>query len=391
MKILLVHNHYKYSGGEDVVFSAEKKLLESYNHYVTTYEDTNNHVKGLEKIHGAANAIWSYSSANKIQSILEVEKPDVVHFHNIFFNLSPSVFWACKKSDIPVVQTLHNYRMICPAATLFRKKRICEKCQGTFFPWPAVQYGCYRNSRIETALVGFINTFHKIIGTWQDKIDIFITLTEFSRRKLIEGGIRSEKIYVKPNFMPSNPQRKANIGDFALFIGFLDKHKGIFTLLNAFRKLKNIPLKIVGDGPQKQRIRTIVQKENLNNIQIIGRIDRSNVLKYMQKARLLIFPSECYEGFPVTIVEAMASGLPLIVSGIGAMAEIIQHGKNGLHFLSGNPSSLADAVNEVWNDDKLTTKLSEKSREKFERLYTPKRNYEILMNIYNRAIETAKS
>jgi len=392
MNVLFVHNRYTQPGGEDAVFEAEVSLLRKNRHKVNIFIEDNSKLKKINPLKIAIETIWSKNSLTKIQKLIKKEKPNIVHFHNTFLRISPAAYYACKEAGVPVVQTLHNYRLICPGALLFRKGRICEQCIGKSIPWPGVLHGCWRDSRAGTALVTTMLVVHRLLKTWTEKVDIYIALTEFARKKFIEGGLPAEKIMVKPNFVEPDPGAKDyKIGDCVLFVGRLSQEKGLFTLLKAWKLVKNIPLKIVGDGSLRESLENFVNRANLSEkVEFLGRCSRKEVIQLMHKARFLVFPSEWYECFPMTIAEAFACGLPVVVSRLGAMAEIVENGCTGLHFNAGDSEDLATKVEWAWTHPQEMAEIGREARREYEAKYTAERNYEILMEIYGKAIEKCR-
>jgi len=391
MKILLVHNSYQQHGGEDVVFQQEKELLQGGGHEVITYEKNNedalqeaNHSKVLL----GARTIWAVSSRKEFRSILRQHKPDIVHVHNTFVMISPSIYSACKEEGVPVVQTLHNYRLICPAATLFRDGRICEECVGGGI-WRGVLHGCYRDSRAATATVALMLTTHRLLGTWEQLIDHYIALTEFARQKFVAAGLPEEKISVKPNFVPSDPGERSTLGRFALFVGSLSDAKGVWALLHAWQTNRlSIPLRIVGDGPLKEELVNFAQRNQLVNVSFTGQLPHSRVLNLMKKARCLIFPSEWYEPFGLTLLEAFACGLPVISSGIESLRDLVRPEDTGLVFNAGNSQDLADKVRWAWDHPAEMRAIGKNARAEYRLKYTAEQNYESLMEIYARTLHT---
>lgn len=396
MRILLIHNRYQQPGGEDVVFEAERSLLEQMAHVVTTFVEDNAGLNGMSALKVAVDAIWSREACTKIRRLFEKSKPDVVHFHNTFLRISPAAYDICKQARIPVVQTLHNFRLLCPAATFFRNQSVCEDCLGRIIPWPGILHGCWRG-KSRTAAVAAMLTVHRLLKTWHEDVDIYISLTEFARKKFIEGGLPAERIFVKPNFVMTDPlvvgnDRKSTYDGsgttpYALFVGRLSPEKGVRTFLLAWRSLKGIPLKVVGDGPLLNEVKASIKKEGLENVEVLGRLSREGVFSVMRKSQALVFPSEWYEGFPVTIAEANACAVPVIASRLGAMEEIVDDGRTGLLFEPGSHEDLAAKIRWAWDHPIEMAQMGRNARREYELKYTPERNYEMLMDIYQRAIE----
>jgi len=388
MRVLLVHNYYQQKGGEDTVFATEWALLSQYGHDIIEHTESNRTIKGINKLTIPARAIWSYSSYQKLLRLLYRARPNVVHFHNIFLLISPSAYYACKEAGVPVVQTLHNYRLICPAATFYRNGHICEDCLGRTLPWPGIFRGCWRGSHAQTAVVAAMLTVHHWLKTWQKQVDIYIALTEFARRKFIEGGLPAERIVVKPNFVHPDPgmDEKNNNRDYMLFVGRLSPEKGIQTLLRAWQYLKKTPLKIVGSGPLMGEVQVFVREQNLKCVEVLGQCGYKEVLTLMKSARCLVFPSEWYETFGRVVVEAFACGVPVIASRLGAMAEIVEDRRTGLLFEPGNTEELAAKVEWAWSHSEEIEEMGREARRDYEEKYTAERNYEMLMEIYRRAM-----
>lgn len=386
MRILLCHNQYQLAGGEDTVVDAELQLLQSASHEVTLHLVSNDAIQTLpQKIRAGLQVSYSREAKAAMHKLLEQHQPDVVHFHNIFPLLTPSVYEACHERNIATVQTLHNYRNICPGALLMRNNKVCELCV-TGSPYHAVVHGCYRGSRLQSLPVAHMVSRHRHQGSWHHLVDRFIALTDFARNKFIEAGFPADKIAIKPNFIaPPTEDGYTERENFALFIGRLSEEKGIRTLCEAFDGLAT-PLIIAGDGPLAGELK----QPAATNIRFLGRQNREQVYDLMRRARVLIMPSVWYEGFPMVLVEAFAHGLPVICSRLGGMQEVVQDGVHGLHFTAGSSMDLREKVQAFYADDALTARMRENTRETFLSRYTPEINYRILMNIYQEAIDARK-
>jgi glycosyltransferase involved in cell wall biosynthesis len=385
VNILLVHNYYLQPGGEDVVFRAEAELLRRNGHTVKMYEEFNTRIENLNLGSLVVGTIWSEESRRRLLRILESEKPAVVHFQNTFPLISPSAYYACRQANVAVVQSLQNYRLLCPVATFYRDDQTCEDCLPKLVTWPGIQHACYRGSHAQSAVVTAMLAAHRMLGTWKNNVDAYIALTEFARAKFIEGGLPAKKLYLKPNIVAVDPGLKEEKGNFALFVGRLSPEKGIRTLLAAW-KLLAVPLKIAGDGPMRSEVLHSLQHRDLERVEYLGAVSHTEVLSLMKQARILLFPSEWYEGFPMTIAEAFACGLPIIASRLGAMAEIIRHKETGLLFTPGDYSELADQVMQLWNSPEDLLSIGQNARLEYEEKYTPDKNYEVLMKIYSHAL-----
>jgi glycosyltransferase involved in cell wall biosynthesis len=382
LRPLLVHNRYQQPGGEDQVFSAETALLRGNGHDVTLYEEDNSRITDRNATAVAMDAVWNSQSARAIGELIQKHKPDVVHFHNTFPLISPAAYYAAQRQGVAVVQTLHNFRLLCPGATLLREGAVCEECIQMHSLRPAMAHKCYRGSRPATAAVAIMLTVHRAMGTWRRKVDRYIALSEFAREKFIEGGLPANRIVVKPNFVAPPPEVGEGRGQYALFVGRLSEEKGIAALSSAWRGLADIPLTVAGDGP-------LAGTEWPNGVSWIGRQPREKVLSLMREAQVLIFPSLCYETGPLTIIEAFACGLPVIASNLGSMAEMVTHEQTGLLFNPGDAMDLARKVRWAFEHPDLVELMRVAARREFEEKYTAERNYEMLMAIYETAIENA--
>jgi glycosyltransferase involved in cell wall biosynthesis len=275
---------------------------------------------------------------------------------------------------------------MCPAATYFRDGKICELCREASL-WESVRHACYRESHGATAAVALMLAMHRKARTWTDKVTLHIALTEFSRRKFTEGGLPAEKIVVKPNFISPDPGEKKEVGEGAVFVGRFWPEKGVATLLRAWRQLPTpIPLRIFGDGPLRTELERMASDLNLSNVTFAGHVSNEITQAAIKSARLLIFPSENYENFPVTIVEALSCGTPVVCSRLGAMQEIVRDRVTGLHFTPGNSGELAQQVAWAWDHPSEVKEMGRAARLDYEQKYTAESNYATLMSIYRQAI-----
>ena len=389
MKVLLVHNEYQIPGGEDVVFRQEEQLLSSFGHRVVTYKRTNQEIKrysSIQRLMLPKQLIWAEDARRDIARILREEKPDIVHVHNTFTQTSPSIYAPCRKAGVPVVQTLHNFRLLCPAATFYRDGHACEECV-THSLGRSVRHGCYRGSRLATAAVATMLATHRSLHTWTKNINAYIALTEFARQKFIRGGFPPEKICVKPNFVARDPGLSTEEGGYVLFVGRLSQEKGLHTLLRAWVHFKNsIPLHIVGDGPLRAELESDAARNSLSSVRFLGRLSREETQEAIKGAHFLIVPSECYENFPMTIVEAFAAGTPVICSRLGAMQEIVKHECTGLHFAPNSSADLACSIAWAWSHRARMRAMGMAARREYELKYTAEKNHSLLMDIYQQAM-----
>jgi len=387
MKILQIHNKYQLKGGEDVVYATEKELLEANGHTVIIYERHNKEIEEYSLIKKSAllwNTSWSKESYTEITDLIAKEKPDICHVHNYMPLISPAVFYACRNNNVPVIQTLHNYRMLCSNAYLFREGKVCEECLGKSL-YHSVKYGCYRNSRIQTyALARMIET-HKQRETWGKVIDGYICLTDFAKAKFIEGGLPEDKLFIKPNFLSETKLNNCEKNKYFFFIGRLDNTKGISTLINSFKEIENIQIKVAGDGPLKKLL-----KKTYTNIEYLGQQNRNKILEFLGSSIALIFPSVWYETFGLVAIEAFACGKPVITSNLGTMSELIEDGKTGLLFEPGNAKDLAEKIKWAYEHKAEMKQMGLNARKVYEDKYTPENNYKMLMDIYNTVIDRKK-
>ena len=382
MKILLLHNAYQLRGGEDSVLEQESKLLQKNGICFETYVIDNRHItRPINKIIAAIGACFSVRSYFLTRRLISTQKPTLVHVHNFFPLLSPSVFYACKHEHVPVILTLHNYRIICPTALLMFDGVIRETSVHNG-PWWALSHRVYKNSYVGTFFLCLMIWLHRIVGTWQTKVDTFIALTDFGKSKFIEAGLPPSKIVVKPNFVDM-PFPTVTKKDKLLFLGRLSEEKGVRVLLDAILLDGGIGkfISIAGEGPLSNQVA-------ISDATYLGLLNARDVSTQMQSALALLMPSIWYEGFPMALVEAYANGLPVIASRIGALAELVEDGVTGLLFEPGNSGDLAAKM--VWaleHPDEIR-RMGKAARARYEALYTPERNYEQLMSIYRAAINS---
>jgi glycosyltransferase involved in cell wall biosynthesis len=380
--VLSVHNYYQQPGGEDRVFTDEAELLEKNGHEVHRHEDHNDRICA-NSMGAARDAVWSRRTFQHLDSLARSTSIDVAHFHNTFPLVSPSAYYAVRRAGIPVVQTLHNFRLICAGGTLSQNGSVCESCIDHGSLMPGIAHACYRNSWPATVALTTMLTVHRAVGTYQKQVDTYVALSEFSRRKFVEGGLPQDRIVVKPNFVSPDPSFGEGRGGYALFVGRLSEEKGVGTLAAAWPALVEIPLQVVGDGPLRDT-------EWPTGVTWIGAQSRDRVFALMQNARVLVAPSTCYENAPLTIVEAFACGLPVIASNLGSIPEFVTHGKTGLLFKPGDAQDLVRQVRWAFDHPEELRAMRANARREYEEKYTAERNYKMLMAIYEMAIENSQ-
>lgn len=394
MKILLAHNFYGSSSpsGENVVFKAEEKLLKSYGHELVTVTRYSDKIrsKGIVGIlTGALSTVWNPFAARFVSKQALSFQPDVFHAHNTFPLLSPAVFYAASKGAANVL-TLHNYRLFCPAAIPMRNGQVCTQCIDRRTVWPAIRYGCYRASRLATLPLALSVALHRILRTWHRKIDAFIALSEFQRDLMAKAGLPKNKIFLKPNFYVGSPKVLPweTRGNYIVFVGRLSEEKGALTLLKAWRRwgTEAPELHIIGDGPLSDLLKS--EAQNLP-VRFLGRLPHDEAQAQIASARLLVLPSECYEGMPLVVVEAYAFGTPVAVSNLGPLPSIVHEGEHGVVFKSSDSNDLFKVVRTAWSNQTQLEEMGCAVRQEFEKKYTEEANHQQLMVIYQKAIANA--
>lgn len=377
MKVLVAHNWYPHRGGEETVFEAEVAMLKRHGVDVATLVVANlPFMGGPSRISNALRAVYNPASAKLMKEEIAKYRPDIVHVHNIYPRLSPSIFGACRDMGVPAVWTLHNFRIACANALLLRDGAPCEACVGTL-PWPAIVHRCGGPSLPQSLSKAAMIGYHELAGTWRNAVDRFIALTPFGKSRFVAAGVPERKIAIKPNFMadPGYAEDCATRRAGVLFVGRLSAEKGIRTLIDAWDGME-IPLTIIGDGPERENIQGGAW------IRAVGKQGHDAVLDHMRQAAALVIPSLCYENFPMTFVEAMATGTPVIASRIGSLVSLVEDGMNGRHFEAGNAADLRAVVRSTLADPAACATLGVGARSTYERDLTEDRNFAQLMDIY---------
>jgi glycosyltransferase involved in cell wall biosynthesis len=388
MNVLLAHNFYQQPGGEDSVFAAEGRLLEQHGHVVGRFTMDNDAVDAMGKLTVARKTIWNNEAVRSLRKAIREIGAQVVHFHNTFPLISPAGYYAAHEERAAVVQTLHNFRLMCVTATFCRKGGVCEDCLGRAVGWPGILHACYRGSRAASAAVAAMQAFHRLKGTWRREVDVYIALSEFGRKKFIEGGLPPEKLLVKPNFLDPAPGVGKGEGDYVLFAGRLSVEKGIAPMLEAWPQVyagTGVRLKIVGDGPLRPMVEAAAKPGA--GIEFLGWKDmRKENYATMGSAKALIFPSIWYETQGMTMVESLATGTPVLASRLGSRAEMIAEGRTGFLFESGNPDDMARQARHFLSGQARTQEMRAAARLEFEARYTAEENYPLLMKCYETAL-----
>lgn len=382
MKVLIVHNRYRYRGGEDIVVEHERTLLEERGHTVINYIRHNDEIDIMSRRQKAAllwRTTYSPRTDRGISTLLDAERPDVVHVHNIVPLVTPAVYVACRRAAVPVVQTLHNYRLLCPVGSFFRDGHVCEECP-THGLQRATRHGCYRGSRIQTFAIARMLAKHRRAATWSTLVHRYICLTEFARAK--HAGIAPpDRFAVKPNFLPRDPGSGDGEREGAIFLGRLDPIKGIAVLLRAAAITPQVPIRVAGDGP----LRDVVARAP--GVSYLGPLPSDAALHELRRACVAVLPSVCYEAFPLVLIEAFASGTPVLASRHGPMTELVAEGKTGFLIPPGNSDALGERLHWALTHPEAMREMGRNARAEFETKYTASANYRRLMAIYREAIQ----
>lgn len=396
MKILVIHNRYRIRSGEDKVFDQEVFLLNAYGNNVQTWTVDNQQIrdKGLfNLLKLGISTIWSQRSYRMMLKKLDDFKPDIVHVHNIIPLLSPSIFHACHFYGVPIIQTLHNYRLACPVGTYYRDGQVCISCLDKSL-LASIYYGCYRNSRLQTAIIAIMLQTHRWLGTWKYKVNAYIVVNQFLKEKIVEVGIPKEKIYVKPNFINNDlkpdAQNDIEFGFYYLFVGRLVEEKGIRWLLENYTSINSkFPLVIVGEGDLLELVKSYAAINPLINY--VGSQSQEQVLKWMQKAIALIFPSLWYECCPLTIIEAYSQNLPVIGANQGAISNLVKTNKTGLLFDSLDVNSIKEKISYIEFDQNRWIDFKFCMHSFIDTLFLKDYNYSYLVDLYKKIISQNKN
>jgi len=383
MKILLSHNFYKLPGGEDQVYYDECWLLENQGQTVVRYEKHNSEIDSISRVQAAKKTIYNPDVDLQLSKLIAQEQPDLVHFHNTFPLIGLAGYQAAARAGVPIIQTLHNFRLLCPSSSFLRKGRVCQLCANRSFAWPAIRHACYQHNSLASGVVAIDNYWNlrnKIKHTSQ-----FIALTEHARNIFVSSGFPQQKLALKPNFVRLDPGEQTTVGPEVLYVGRLSEEKGINVLLEAWMQhAAPYPLKIVGDGPLGHQVAAASQKNPF--IQWLGQLSHEDTIAEIKKANVLVMPSICFETFGRTTIEAFATGLPVVASNLGAMAEIVLDGVTGLRFEPGNPLDCLEKIRMIAENSQLRQQLARAARQEYLNRYSADSNYQILLQIYESAI-----
>lgn len=378
MNILLIHNPQARRGGEDHQVEAEAALLRAHDHHVECYRVDNAQLPQVQTLRFSTQGLWPDAVSQDLSALMRRFTPDVIHVHNTPL-MAPSLYWLAARRAIPVVQTLHDFRLLCPQAMFLREGQVCEDCLGRL-PWRGVTRACYQDSSVQSAVMASVLVTHRLLRTWQRKVTRYIALSAFCRDKFIEGGLPADKIRIKPHFVDGGPTPPWQGRAGGLFIGSLLPERGLDTLAGAVRRLDRNPVQVIGDGEQQDLARGAFGSAWL------GFRPHDEILARMARAAYLVLPNRGYEHFPRVLIEAFACGLPVIASRLGPMAELVEEGRTGLLFEPGNPADLAAKLAWAESHPGRMASMGRQAREEYENQYTADRNYRLLMTIYDEAM-----
>ncbi len=379
MRILVAHNQYHYRGGEDTVVDAEVALLRRHGHEVEVYRRDNAELARMSAHDAALSTLWSRRTMDDLRAIVQRFAPDLVHAHNIFPLISPSLYVGARRQRLPVVQTLHNFRLVCPQAMLVRRGRSCTDCVG-HLPWRGIVRRCYRQSFLQTSAVAAMLVMHRLRRTWQHDVTRYIALNQMCRDIFSEGGLPLEKLVIKPNFVVAQGKPDWEHRSGGLFIGRLSDEKGLHVLMQAMQQLPGQCIAVYGKGPLQSFVM------NAPGLDYRGFQTPDVLAKRMHAAAYLVMPSTGVESFGLVAVEAFACGTPVIASRQGGLLELVVHGKTGLLVAPGDANELAQAIAYAEANPERMREMGRAAWETYLEHYTPERNYEQLLGIYQQAM-----
>jgi len=388
MKVLQVHNRYRYRGGEDAVFEGTLRLLHAHGVDAAPFEKTSQDIQDtfLQKLQAVFTGIYSPSSGREMAQVLAAERPDVVHIHNLFPLLSPSVLAACRKAGVPVVMTCHNFRLICPIGVHFRSGHVCERCLDGREYWCMLK-NC-RGSRLESMAYAMRGMMTRRFGLFKNNVTCFIAISDFLKRRLVAQGYPENRIDVVYNTVavPDSAAEAAQ-GAYMAFTGRISEEKGVDTILAAAAQLPDIPFRIGGVGPLYDTMKAAAP----TNVVFAGMLDPAGLSDFYRCARAVLVPSVWHETFGLVAAEAMANGIPVIASRMGALPELVKDGETGFLFEAGNPADLAEKIQRLWNDAALAGRMGHAAYEHARREFHEDVHFARLMDVYNKAVALAKT
>ncbi len=385
MKILLVHDFYRRFGGEDAVALSEKQLLQEHGEEVVPYTRHNDEITGYglqQKLALPAQVIYSRRTRTDLRDLVHRHRPDVAYIHNFFPLISPSVYPTLRSVGVPCIQVVHDFRMLCPNGVFYTQGHVCERCKsGNYLH--AVRYRCYGESYLASALASSAIGLHRL-GGGLDKVDGYVCLTEFTKQKLLEVGIASERLFLKPNFIDASQVAPSpGGGDYVLFLGRLSTEKGLWTLIRAFEKLPHLRLKIAGTGPLEDDLHAYVRRKELRHIELVGFKSGQEKWDLLLGSLFVVIPSEWYETFCLVVLEAYAAGKAVLASRLGSLPYVVEQGETGRLFEAGNSDDLAAKASEMMERADELQRMGRCGRQLAETKYSPEQNYRRLMDIFS--------
>jgi glycosyltransferase involved in cell wall biosynthesis len=389
--VLIVHERYQQLGGEDVAVQADRDLLDARGHRIVYYERHNDEILDLNaagRARVALGTIWSGASRRALADVIDEHRPDLVHVHNTFPLISPSIYGVAAKRGIPVVQTLHNYRLVCATGAMQRDGHPCHECEGRRIPIPAIQHACYRGSRLQSAVAASMQATHLALRTWDRSIDLYLPVSEHVRRRLVDAGaIPTDRTMVRHNHVAPDPGLRPAGSDqgYAVFVGRLAPEKGVDILVRAATLVPELAVRVIGDGPERPRIERLAREVGSSNLTFIGRLSRREVLEQVRRARCLVLPSTWEEPQGVVLIEAAALGVPAIATDLGGTGEAVSP-DSGLLIPPGDVARLAEALKDAATHPERWWRKGEAARKLFEAGFSADRAYETLLAAYDRVL-----
>jgi len=405
MKILMINKFFYRRGGSEaymfdlidllkkegqqiIEFSMqdEKNLPSKFADYFVKNINFSKREGWLKDLKKAFHLLYSYEAKKKLETLIKKEKPDIAHLHNFNFQITPAILSVLKKHKIPVIWTMHDYHLICPNYRLFTQGKVCERCKINKF-YNCYKYKCIKNSRTMSFLAMLEMYLHKILLRSYEKIDLFISPSKFLAAKVQAWGIRPEKIKQLYNFVNLEEFKLADeIGEDLIYFGRLAEEKGLLFLLEAMKDLKDINLKLVGDGLQKIEIKNFIAANNLSNVKLLGHKSGQELYNLIKNSRMVVLPSIWYENNPLVILEAFALAKPVIGSNLGGIPELIETAKTGFIFQAGNENELKSIIKDNYSRIELIQNMGINGRKYVELNCSPKAHYQQLLQIYQSLI-----
>ena len=390
MKILVCHNFYRRSSGEDRSVAMDIKLLKNRGHTVIEYTAESEVLESattFNKFATGLRLIYSPKQSQEIEELVTKENPDVVHVHNVFPLLTPSIYIGLEKTNRPVVQAIRNYRFLCPNGLFYTHGEVCRRCvEGSLMN--AIRYRCLQDSLVQSALYAVSIHVHRSLGTIPNKLGILAALSPFVASQLETYFDGLKDIRVLPNYVDVSQFRLGELdGGYVAYMGRLSPEKGVLKVVKAMRKLPEINLKIIGTGPSEDAIRAFIQKHNLRNVELLGYIGGLKRFEILRRARCLIVPSQWHEPFGRVVLEAYACGVPIIASRMGGLQSLVFENETGLLFEPNDIEKITKHIRYMVNNSKVAAEMGRKGRHLVENEYSPDAHYQQLMEIYRDALK----